>query len=172
VYPIINDKAVKLEGVPQPSAGSPSPVVVSDDHTLLLAYNIQRGEPRLQAGEVLTDSDNSVFAEEVAIVEFRNYLSYSFGSPNDEALNGHPLYGRGLENYAVFEVIESSWIKELEKRNSVHPMHSPQAFQSLHHYVFTFHDSTFECVAPRSEISRHREPLSALLPVMTRRLIR
>jgi len=31
--------------------------------------------------------------------------------------------------------------------NSVHRCHDPETFKALTHYIFTFHDSTFECVA-------------------------
>jgi len=31
--------------------------------------------------------------------------------------------------------------------NYVHPRNEPAVFDKLHHYIFTFHDSTFECVA-------------------------
>ncbi len=31
--------------------------------------------------------------------------------------------------------------------NAVHPYHRPAVFDAFHHYVFTFYDSTFECVA-------------------------
>lgn len=31
--------------------------------------------------------------------------------------------------------------------NSVHRRHDPKIFEAFTHYIFTFHDSTFECVA-------------------------
>lgn len=39
----------------------------------------------------------------------------------------------------------------MEQRNSVHPFHSPEGYKSLVHYIFTFHDSTFECVSKSLE---------------------
>ena len=36
-----------------------------------------------------------------------------------EALAGHPLYQRGLSGYGVFEVINSSWSKQLTEQNRV-----------------------------------------------------
>jgi len=77
---------------------------------------------------------------------------FQFGSPNDEALDGHPLYKNGLKFYSVHRVEDSSWIRELEKRNSVHPQHDRKLFlENKVHYVFTFQGSTLECVVTEGE---------------------
>ncbi len=69
------------------------------------------------------------------------------GAPNEEAIAGHPLSDRGLEPFAAFEIKQSSWIRQLEKLNSVHPYHDRERFlESKRHFVFVFHDSTFECL--------------------------
>jgi len=166
----MNDKVVELSDAPQSCVGVPAPVVIGDERTLLLAYEVEAEKPGWKAGHVLTDEDLASFAAHVAVVEFVGYRSYSFGAPNDEALAGHPLYERGLRSYGAFEVEASSWITELERRNSVHPRHRAERFKLLHHYIFTFHDSTFECVAKGYRISEHRQPISELLPVMISRL--
>jgi hypothetical protein len=44
------------------------------------------------------------------------------GAPNEEAIAGHPLSDRGVEAFAAFEVKNSSWIRNLELMNSVHPI--------------------------------------------------
>ncbi len=31
--------------------------------------------------------------------------------------------------------------------NAVHPCHRPEHFAGFKHYIFAFHDSTFECIA-------------------------
>ena len=82
-----------------------------------------------------------------AVVHFPLCSVFTFGSPNDEALSGHPLCGKGLQFYSVHQVEHSSWIALLERRNSLHPRHDRQRFlEDKRHYVFTFHDSTLECV--------------------------
>jgi hypothetical protein len=80
-------------------------------------------------------------------VEFSHILCHYFGWPNDEVLNGHPLHKRGLGFYGVFEVLDSSWIRSLEAGNSLHDRHNPAGFVKARHFVFTFHDNTFECIA-------------------------
>lgn len=89
-----------------------------------------------------------------AVVNFPSCWHVIFGQPNDEALTGHPLSGHGLEPYSVHEVTNSSLIATLERRNSVHASHSDQLFLGLTHYIFTFQDSTLECVVRESEASR------------------
>ena len=54
---------------------------------------------------------------------FEHCYAHMFGPPNDEALRGHPLAGRGLRPYAAFEIRQSSWLRRLERMNSVHPRH-------------------------------------------------
>ena len=83
----------------------------------------------------------------VAIVEFLGMVAVQFGTPNDEVLSGHPLAQRGLEPYAAHRVENSTWIRQLEDINRVHPGFSGDSWQSLRHYLFAFHDETFECVA-------------------------
>ena len=141
-----NDKVVELEDVPQSDAGAPSPIVLSSERVLVLAYLIQR-KPYVFDGRVLTDEDIANLRSRVALVEFAGYYAYMFGPPNDEAFAGHPLFSRGLRPYGAFEVKSSSWIRQLERMNSVHSAHKPGSYGGLHHYVFAFHDSTFECVA-------------------------
>jgi hypothetical protein len=70
-----------------------------------------------------------------------------FGPPNEEAIAGHPLSGRGLHACGAFRVDRSSLVRTFERMNSVHRSHDPKVFEALTHYIFTFHDSTFECVA-------------------------
>jgi hypothetical protein len=81
----------------------------------------------------------------VVIVTFKSCLVSRFGYPNDEALAGHPLFKAGLSFYGVFEVNNSSWDNEIRSQNRV-------AFPGFNmpkrrHFVVTFHDSMFECIA-------------------------
>jgi len=57
------------------------------------------------------------------------------------------LYGRGLDDYQAHEVLNSAWIEEAIKVNSVHPNHSDAPFRQLHHYALLFHDEMIEALA-------------------------
>jgi len=94
-----------------------------------------------------------------------------FGPPNDEAFSGHPLSSHGLKPYAIFEVQESSWIRKLEEMNSVHPYHDKEKFmENKKHYIFAFHDSTFECIAKEFKLDIHQGSVSSMVPKMLEHL--
>ena len=160
------DKVIELKNVPQSSVGAPMPIVLSDEHKILLAYLLQ-DEPNWNNP---TSVDFQRNGESIAIVEFNLSRSFMFGSPNDEAFSGHPLYERGLRPYEVFEIENSSWIRKLEKMNSVHEHHKPEHFEKYKHFVFAFHDSTFECVAESFEFSIHEGSLESALTEMQKKL--
>ena len=130
--------AVDLEPFPAINAGAPLPHVVSNESATAVVFHSSRG------GE-----DRGV-----AWALFRGVASFSLGSPNDETLSGHPLYGSGLRFYAAHEVINSVAIKQLETLNRVHPRHNPSRFESLRHFVLAFHDSTFECICADFEVGK------------------
>lgn len=54
--------------------------------------------------------------------------------------------------------------------NSVHERHNPKGFEKYKHFIFAFHDSTFECVVENFEISIHESSLKNILPEMQKRL--
>jgi hypothetical protein len=160
------DKVVPLDGVPQSSVGAPMPIVLADEHRVVLAYYVEERTPGWDgstARVVYPDDGN----EPIAIVRFSHTRVHMFGPPNDEAFAGHPLASRGLQPYSAFEVKESSWIRRLERMNSVHPYHRPESFWQLRHLIFAFHDSTFECVCRAFDIRAGRGSLRSVIPTMT-----
>jgi hypothetical protein len=82
-----------------------------------------------------------------AVFHFPGSLCHMFGYPNEEADSGHPLSARGYHAFGVFEVKGSSWIAQLERMNRVHPAHRKEHYDDLRHFIFGFHDSTFEILA-------------------------
>jgi hypothetical protein len=135
-----SDTVVRLTELPQSDVGAPMPALAAAEHHLEVGYIARpRGEDE----------------EKIAVVRFGKPYAHFFGPPNDEAFEGHPLAGRGLEPYGAFRVEASSWIRRLERMNSVHEYHRPEAFAELSHFVLTFHDTTFECVAASFELDVH-----------------
>ena len=46
MYPVDErDRVVEIQGVPQSSVGAPLPIILSDEHKLLLAYVVQDPAP-------------------------------------------------------------------------------------------------------------------------------
>jgi hypothetical protein len=144
------DRVVELSDLPQSSVGAPSPVVLAADHLLIVAFFVE-------------DTPADCDGEPAAAVRFeRPYASY-FGPPNDETFSSHPLAARGLRPYGAFEVVNSSWVRSLEKMNSVHPHHRPERFAALRHVVLSFHDTTFECVSAGYSYEFAEGPLDGLV---------
>lgn len=141
-----NDRVIILDAAPLCDGGAPLPAVVSDDHKLMLAYFVAEADPSWD-GKTAKSVAHDTSGKVVAIVRFQQPYCHMLGPPNDEAFIGHPLAKRGLKRYAVAEVVSSSWIRGLEAMNAVHPFHKPELFADYRHFIFTFHDSTFECVA-------------------------
>jgi len=140
------DSVAELIDVPRPDVGAPSPMIVCDEAHLLLAYLVNEQHCAWESDSVLNLSGET--GEHIAIVTLHHPTAHMFGLPNDETLSGHPLYSRGLRWYSVWEVQASSWIHQFERVNAVHEQHSPQRFlANKRHFIFTFHDSTFECIA-------------------------
>ncbi len=121
--------------IPSPDGDSPAPILLCDDSALVIAFQTANSS--------------------IALVRFDPVEAMRFGAPNDEALEGHPLTSRGLGRSGSFVVENSSWILELAGINSVHPTHGPSYYADLRHFVITFHDSTFECIARRAESAVH-----------------
>jgi hypothetical protein len=141
------DVVIKLSESPRPDVGAPLPLLVSDEHNLILAYLVSTRDPNWDGSYINVVTPESK-RDAVAIIRFRQPYVHYFGPPNDEAFDGHPLASRGLHPYAAFEVRQSSWLRHLERMNSVHPHHNAELFLARRrHFVFAFHDSTFECIA-------------------------
>jgi hypothetical protein len=124
--------------------GAPMPCLLSGSRTFLVYY-LRRDDPLfdgLDLSEPGWDQEHGV-----GIVEFRQVLAVKMGSPNDEVLRGHPLYGYGLEFYVAQAVINSPWIRELADVNRVHSQFSEEKWADARHFMFPFHDETVECVA-------------------------
>ncbi len=137
------------EDIPQSSVGAPLPVVFSDEFTTVVAY--------------LTQNSASALNDDNALIKFDRCYAHMFGPPNDEAFAGHPLADRGLEPYSAFQIEQSSWVRQLERMNSVHPYHKPERFDRLNHYILAFHDSTFECLAESFSVKVVPGPLQSLM---------
>jgi hypothetical protein len=155
--------AVPLDGLPPADVGAPLPHLLADGRHVLLAYYVAEHDPSWDGTSVTVIDPAENREALLAVVELEGYLSVRMGVPNDEALQGHPLYSRGLRAYAMHLVVNSSWIAELERINSVHA-HYQGGWQAwARHYLFTFHDETFECIARSHTVRLERSGMRSLL---------
>jgi hypothetical protein len=137
------DRVMEVHDAPLPDSGASLPFLMSDENRVLLAYMVSESDEAVCSNVRMMTADSKGY---VALVEFSQPLAHMFGPPSDETFLGHPLAERGLRPYGVFEVLDSSWIRQLEGMNKRHSRHS-HSRSALRHYIFSFHDSTFECIA-------------------------
>jgi hypothetical protein len=160
------DRVVPFGGVPKPNVGAPCPLVVADESTLVLAYYVSAPPPADWDGiprEISLDSTG----ESAALVAFRHCRIYIQAEISDATIDGHPLYHRGLESYRAFEVLHSSWIRQLEHFQATEASPQPQWYARLRHFIFAFHDSLFECVAEGFAVEVHQASIRSLTPRMS-----
>lgn len=108
-----------LEDWPQPGTSGGVELEVGDFRDLVVRYDTEQDR-----GQVT--------------VRFKTCYYMTFGSPNDEALHKHRLWGHGLRHYTVHRIENSSLIPMVD-RQSAGP-------RGATHYLFAFKESTLECV--------------------------
>lgn len=161
------DRVVELMNVPRSSVGAPIPWVLAKEGQVVIAYYVERRDPNWDGTTVRMVSETSD-GEPIAIVRFNRVAAHMFGPPNDEAFQGHPLASHGLQPYRVFCIENSSWIRKLERMNSVHRQHRPERYVDLQHLIFAFHDSTFECVCKSFTVTQTSGSIVGNVPEMVR----
>jgi hypothetical protein len=126
------DHVVLLDSVPHPATEAAEPFIVASNRRVILAYPIAESDFE-RFGPF--DSDDDPFCT----VLFPDAVFHRLGPPGDNDLEIHPLASQGLSGYSVHEVMQSSLAAEISGAGSPEP--------AQRHFVITFQDSTFECVA-------------------------
>ena len=159
------DRVIPIKDIPQSSVGAPIPVILSDEFVTVIAFYLQ-DTPDDWDGTSVRIVSKETEDEPLALVRFSFCYTSMFGAPNDEAFGDHPLADQGLKPYGAFVIENSSWIRQLEQMNSVHPRHKSERFWARRHYILSFHDSTFECVADGYIVELHNSSIKKILPRM------
>jgi hypothetical protein len=131
------DRVVELNLGVVPEAAVSDARLSQDEHHAVLSFSAMRKGRSAEAGR--------------ATIRFKRCILTRFGYPNDEALSGHALWGRGLGVYGCYEVLRSSWLEDINSQNRK-PFPKFEGYD-VRHFVFTFHDSTFECLAEDLELT-------------------
>ena len=92
-----------INNIPQCDIGAPLPTIFSDETLgiVYLFYYLKENDKNWDGTYV--NIRNSNIDEGVACITFNGLTQYKFGSPNDEAIEGHPLYKYGLKPYSFFK---------------------------------------------------------------------
>jgi hypothetical protein len=103
------------------------------------------------------------------VVEISVCVASQFGYPDDEALAGHPLYPFGLEPYCAYEVLNSPWLQTLAIQNQ-HTFPSFDFAKGRRHFIFSFHDSTFECIGKDFKVTIAKQPYAEVVSGLVKRI--
>jgi len=127
IYALTNDRIEACPELPKPAPSCTCPQLELDEEAATIYYE-------------------NPAAENVTVV-FSAPLSTYVGPPNDETLACHPLIPLGLLSYDTYRVRNSSWIANLAQLTDARLYHEPADLSRYSHYVLTFHDCVFECIA-------------------------
>lgn len=147
--------------------GAPMPFVIADARHVAVVVYPHRPDAAWTAMPVSVANPSGGRPEPLGLIEFDGVYDVRFGGLNDEALDGHPLSGRGLSAYEAHTVVDSEWIAESERRNSVHSAHRGGWADRLTHYILCFHDQLLECLAETIRTTRHMAPYPDLVLATT-----
>lgn len=123
------DRLVSLDLGVVPEAAVSGGLLLQTESSVYFLFNAMRVEPdgrRVEAG--------------TAALRFEASLQSRFGYPDDSARRGHPVLARPDVGYGIYEVMNSSWLADVQRQYKV-------GFAGMRHFVVTLHDSTFECLA-------------------------
>jgi hypothetical protein len=163
--------AVVIDVGPRWDIGAPQPHLVSNGSRAFVLCHAHEPDPEWDGTYTRMVSSADEHASPFVIIEINGCAEIRFGGPNDEAMHGHPLYGRGLAGYNAHEIMNSAWIDEAIRVNSVHPHHSDAAYRRLHHYALQFHDEMLEALASGIESRLVRGTARTILADLTDSLI-
>ena len=157
------DEIVELELGVTPEAAVSGAVCLQTENETFLTFNAMRRTARLHStGKPMMEDAGTV------VVEFKRCLVSRFGYPNDEARFGIPQYKQ--ESYGIYEVRNSTWIKDIVRMNRYQFPNTKDNYVAKH-YLFTFHDSTFECLADDLILAVVDEPYHVTFERLRRRVL-
>ena len=140
---------VELDIGVTPEAAVSGAVLLQSEVSAYLLFNAMRDTSRPFPSGGFYKEDAGV-----AVIELVQCSITKFGYPNDEAWSHIPRT-RGL-SYGVFEVQNSTWKVELMGLNR---FAFPDTKESRsRHFLFLFHDSSFECIAQDLQVEVVRKP--------------
>jgi hypothetical protein len=141
-----DEVVVPLELGFHPAAGGTcDSVLLQTDLLCVLVFGTARG--------VVENRDH------LGILRFNGCMLARMGSPNDEGVCRHPLYGRGLQFYSIGEVLNSAWRREIVGQK----LFANADRRELRHFIITLKEDTFECLAGGVDASTSEEPLKVVL---------
>ncbi|HEX5244466.1 MAG TPA: hypothetical protein VFW23_14485 [Tepidisphaeraceae bacterium] len=155
------DEVIELDLGVVPEAAVSGAVCLQTELVTILTFNAMRPTDRISpyGGPYLEDAGT-------AVVNFTRCLISRFGYPNDEPRSGIPLYKS--VDYGIYEVLNSTWIREVVRMNR-YSFPKTEDDCVKRHFLFGFHDSTFECLADDLDLQVVNEPYDVIFERIRRR---
>lgn len=172
-----DERVVELDLGVSPEAGVSGAVLLQSEESAVLLFNAIAPSRTRRLGDLGPRYEPAGSAA----VTFEGLEECRFGGPNDEGRPEHPLYDKGMRDlpYAICEVLSSRWAAERATRNEAtarriwgerfQKTYASRSFE-LRHFVFLFHDSTFECLASKIEVAVSPQPVNELVVEHAKRL--
>lgn len=145
---------IEIKGLFEIDYGSPSPTILSNDSELYLTFYADR-----ENAVEIPQQRNTVYDTGIVVIKFNMYLKYTFGLPGEETVHGHSYNSLGMESFSFYELRNSDFIKSLQEIEKVHPYYNSEKWNKYKHYILTFHDNMFECIAESFEIREENNSL-------------
>lgn len=163
--------AVRIDFPVQWDIGAPLPHLFRNDYCAYLSFYVHEPDPKWDGTYVNVVNPNDEAPVSLALVEFKSCSIAKLGAPNDEVFHGHPLWGKGLEGYTPLVVKNSKWLEEIKAINKVHDCYREEYWLNRNHYLFGFHDSTFECIAESFEVSLYKTNMASLMEIICKKML-
>lgn len=150
-----DERVVELNVACHPDAGVSAAILLQSEYSVFLCFNAAT----IEKTAACSPSD----PPRISVIEFKLCQMTRFGGPNDEGLPEHPLYSKGLSRamYSVCEVLNSSWAAaeaERQRKSAMRIRGDATSVKGCRHFLVSFHDSTFECLAKDLSVSLSAEP--------------
>ena len=75
-----------------------------------------------------------------------------------------------MKSYSIYELKNSDLIKSLQDIEKIHPQYNPKKWEMYRHFILTFHDNMFECIAQDFEIREENTSIYNQAAVMLNEL--
>lgn len=145
---------IEIKGLFEMDFGAPSPTILSNDNDLFITFYVNRVNKSAVPKQL-----NTVYDTGIVTLKFNVYLKYTFGLPSNETIQGHPYNKLGMKSFSFYELRNSDFITSLQEIEKVHLYYNPEKWKTYKHYILTFHDNMFECIARDFEIREENTSL-------------
>jgi hypothetical protein len=109
-----------------------------------------------------SDDDGVQYVVGTAVVQLVGCAARIFSYSTDMGDDGRPYSFFDLKAGGIYEIVDSTWLLKVEEETFGRAAGKKQ-FKLLRHYVFTFRDTTFQCIAEGLKPKVSTEPLGDIL---------